>query len=160
MASATLLVEFGGDGDPGADGELALEIDDRPDGLNGGKTSFVVGDSPGYLLYLSQGLTLAVHVATTGVIVDMGATTRQILGEAVVVTKDSPGRLRYAPSGPVVLQFVGAPLPGAAVSVNGREVTLTGAPVAILNAVYSTTARQYRLANVAAQTAVIYAEAV
>jgi hypothetical protein len=160
MAWATLLVQFGDSAAGETAGDIALEIDDRPGGLNGGKTSFVVGDQPGYLLYLSPGLTLAVHVATTGVIVDQGATTRDILGEAVVVTEGQPGTLRYQPAGEVVLEWIGGQPEDAEIVRDGRRLTLTGAKVAVIRAAYSTTARQFRLANVAAETAVIYAEAV
>jgi hypothetical protein len=159
MAWATLLLEFGGAGES-AGGELSLELDWRPGGLNGGKTSFVQGDQPGYLLHLSDGLQVVTHYATDGVIVFLGDAAIDVIGEAVVVTAESPARLRYRPEGAVTLAWVGAQPEGAEASIDGSAVTLTGAPAAVLTATYQARARQYRLANCTQQTVVVAVEAV
>ena len=53
MSTATIRVSFG-DGSssvPGA--HLSAEVDSRPTGLNGGKTSFQPGDSCWFLVFIS-----------------------------------------------------------------------------------------------------------
>lgn len=57
--STSLVVDFGGDGN--TPGVLRLEIDDDEDGLNGGNTSFVPGDTVGYKLFKSKNVTVNYH---------------------------------------------------------------------------------------------------
>ena len=57
IITASQIINF--DRDPDADrGILRLEIDNRNDGLNAGKTSFSPGDSVGLLLYRSPNVTI------------------------------------------------------------------------------------------------------
>jgi hypothetical protein len=98
IVTATLVVDFrdtvsGNADDPGT---LQLVIDDRPDGLNGGRTSgFYLGQPVGYLLYKSAGLAIKRHVATDGSIGPRGSSTRIITDEPITFSNSDSATLSY-----------------------------------------------------------------
>lgn len=65
--TANITVSFG-DGADGSSGHLSAEIDRRPDGLNGGKTSFAPGDTAHFLVYKSANVRHDAPVASAGTI--------------------------------------------------------------------------------------------
>jgi hypothetical protein len=65
--TATLVVNFS-TGAVGGDG-LVAEVDSRPDGLNGGKTSFVPGDDVYILVYKTTNVTLNTPVSSHGAVI-------------------------------------------------------------------------------------------
>lgn len=78
MANATIRVQFGSpDGAGGAAGaHLSAEVDTRPEGLNGGRSSFSPGETAYILVYKSD------NVSITDTICSAGSLTAQ--GSAVV----------------------------------------------------------------------------
>ena len=58
--TTTLVVQFA---DPGG-GILTAEVDNRPDGFNGDKTSFAPGDSPIFLLFKTPDVTVDAIIST------------------------------------------------------------------------------------------------
>ena len=64
--TATLNISFS-DSSAGG-GALSLEIDDRPDGLNGGNTSFKPGDEVGFLRFKAEFIKIEKQETTAGVI--------------------------------------------------------------------------------------------
>ena len=110
IVTATLVVDFrdaftGNADDPGI---LQLEIDDRPDGLNGGRTSgFYLGQPVGYLLYKSSGLIIKRHVASSGSIGPRGSETRLIEDEPLTFSNSDSATLRYPVSNALSLSWIG-----------------------------------------------------
>jgi hypothetical protein len=69
---------------------LSAEIDSRPEGLNKGSSSFVAGDSPGFMLYYTDGVVIDLMYPSEGNIVYQG--TAQVLVEEDIIfayTKES-----------------------------------------------------------------------
>lgn len=60
--TASLVVEFSG----AADSFLTAEIDDRAEGLNGGKTSFYPGDKAYFLVFKGQTVVIDQILASAG----------------------------------------------------------------------------------------------
>lgn len=58
MSNATVRVQFGAG--VSSDAHLSAEVDDRPAGLNEGKTSFLPGDTAWFLVFRSAGIDVAV----------------------------------------------------------------------------------------------------
>lgn len=84
--STSLVVDFGSTGD--AQGILKAEIDSDPAGLNAGETSFVPGDTAGYIVAKSSNVTVAVHMATYGAPVYQG--TRAFRHEEIITFTGEP----------------------------------------------------------------------
>lgn len=110
IVTATLVVDFartvtGSADDPGI---LQLEIDDRPDGINGGRTSgFYLGQPVGYLMYRSSGLTIKRHVGSSGSIGPQGSGTRVITDEPLTFSNSDSATLRYPVSTGFSLSWIG-----------------------------------------------------
>lgn len=80
MASATIRVQFGNPDGTGTNGHLSAEIDSRPVGLNGGKTTFSPGETAYLLVFKSDNVTI------TGAECSAGSISQQ--GSAVVAVTD------------------------------------------------------------------------
>lgn len=106
---ATLNVSFNTDGtDTGADrGLIKLEIDDRPDGLNLGDTSFKPGEDVYYFMF-KENVTLVAgsHVSTAGGISSAGSGSKTI-DETVSFSNSDSGSLGYPPSSSPTLSWLG-----------------------------------------------------
>ena len=65
--TATLVVNFGQQAGARTDG-LVAEIDNRPDGLNAGRTAFSPGDEVFILLYKTSNITLNAAISSAGIL--------------------------------------------------------------------------------------------
>ena len=150
--SARLTVQFGGADEGASSAELRLQLDGRPGGLNAGKTSFVQGDSPGYLLFRSA-VDLLIHWTDGGVIQSHGATLYPV-EDLLYFGVDHEQQLSQAPAGAVVLDMLGDAVPvGLQLVQEGRRVRAysNGAAVEALVAVrarYATLCEQYRVVGI------------
>lgn len=79
MSNATIRVQFRGADAGSAGAHLSAELDDRPAGLNSGKTGFVGGDSAFFLVYKSSNVEI--------VAADCSAGSVSKHADAVTVTK-------------------------------------------------------------------------
>lgn len=68
LITTTLVINFAA----GDNSSLAAEIDSRENGLNGGITSFIPGDSPAFLIYKTANVSVQIDT-TTGSITDEGS---------------------------------------------------------------------------------------
>lgn len=102
---ATLNVTFGED-TASSEGQLKLEIDDRPTGLNKGDTSFSPGDQVGYIIFKDSNVTVIEHMTTAGGTTAAGSITKEI-DEQITFTNSDTGSLGYPPDGAVSLQWLG-----------------------------------------------------
>lgn len=151
--TATLVVTFPGEGDAAASvgGQLVAKIDDRFLGLNGGKTSFVVGDAVGFLVYKGStigGLTIR---SSVGNILNVASsTTEQIIETLVFSNSDS-----VSPSFPVFgglgKRWLGRSGGGLALQSDGT--LKTGAKVtAVVEVTYNTRFSSHLLSNITNST--------
>ena len=69
--TASIVVNFTSEGESGS-GILQAAIDDRPSGLNSGKTTFYPGDSVGFLLYRGANVNIDQVLSSAGAITPMG----------------------------------------------------------------------------------------
>ena len=148
--TAVLKVRFGGPSDSRGDPGLSLEIDSRPGGLNGGRTSFRAGDPVWYLMRKSPDLTLAIHKASSGTI-GPPVTALEDVEDVIsfLASPTSEDRLSRAPVGPVLLEWLTAPK--GTPELMGDSVVLQDAglePVGAVVARYQAAATAYRLSGV------------
>lgn len=114
---ATLNVTFSADSSSQASGNLKLELDDRPDGLNKGDTSFQPGDDVGYVMYKDDNVTVVEHESTAGGISAAGSMTKDV-EEKVNFSNSDSGSLNYPPYGSVTLSWL-----GRSYKIDGNKVT-------------------------------------
>lgn len=76
VITTSLVVNFNKSSD--SSDILKLEIDDREDGLNNGKTSFAPGDTVYLLLFKSPNVTIDNILCTTGSIANVGSAVKSI----------------------------------------------------------------------------------
>jgi hypothetical protein len=88
MANATIRVQFGNP-DPNAAGHLSAEVDTRPDGLNGGRTSFSPGETIYILVYKSENVTITDTICSAGSITAQGSTALTLTEEVMFEDSDT-----------------------------------------------------------------------
>ncbi len=104
MANATIRVQFGSpDGAGGASGHLSAEVDARPNGLNGGKTSFSPGETVYILVYKSDNVSITETICSAGSLTAQGTATVTVADELMFEETDSaslsvPARAELASS--------------------------------------------------------------
>lgn len=83
-------------------GILTAEVDDRPDGLNAGNTTFYPGDSPGFLVFKSNNVAITQLLASEGLLQSMGqfSITAE---EDLTFANTREASLRYPAKGPVTV---------------------------------------------------------
>lgn len=151
--TATILVDF----DQGAGGEvsghLSAELDDRPDGLNGGLTSFQPGDTVYFFVHASSNVTHADPVPSAGSVAPatIGIVTRtELVTFANVATASLP-----VPAIEITDHtWLGTDL-GALTLTDEMTVTASSAGVAVCSVTYTTQPDAYGLtspANINGQT--------
>jgi hypothetical protein len=137
--TATLVVNFSG---TGGGGDLMLEVDSDPAGLNEGRTTFKPGEAPGFLLYKSDNVVVDILRCTEGGISEHGQrveTVREFLTCA--------GDRKVTTSKPVNGGFsiLGSWGDAYTYSLSNSEITFDSEKLLVLEVSYTTTAKQYRV---------------
>lgn len=88
MANATLRVQFGNP-DSESSGHLSAEVDSRPEGLNGGRTSFSPGETVYILVYRSENVTITDTLCSAGSISPQGSTVLTLTEEVMFEDADT-----------------------------------------------------------------------
>jgi len=146
MATATIVVQFGNGSGTGSDatGHLSAEVDSRPDGLNGGKTSFVPGEPVFLLVYKSANVAIQDVATSAGSCVQSGSATVTTTEDVTFENTDesSVQRPMLALS---AVEWFGRSL--GALSVSGDLTGLKAASkgVAVARVTYTAQADVYRL---------------
>lgn len=143
--TTTLVIQFTDPAAAGAGYQLSAEIDSRPDGLNKGVTSFIFGDSPGFLVYYSSGVSISNMQSSAGGISSAGTSQVEVV-EFVTFANTREASLSKPPSGGV--SFVSMGGSAGAPSVSGSTCTLSSPAVAVFQATYFTTGHGHRLTGV------------
>jgi len=153
--TTSLVVQFNDPEGGGGEGRyLSAEIDGREDGLNQGDTNFVLGSSPGFLVFKSSGLTYSMK-QTDGSIANEGSVSVEVT-ETVTFADSNEASLQKPPSGAVTWVALGAG-GGGNFLVEGTKVTVAGGAkiFGIYEATYRTTADAYRLTSATAKAVLI-----
>lgn len=155
--SASLTVSFNSSSTSSAG--LVLEIDDREDGLNHGKTDFRPGDSVYYLLYKADDITITHHLLTSG---SKSAATdgqREMSGnkaDIITFTDSNNSSLKYPASSGVNFSWIGrsertdGESSGVSISLGDDQqtVNLSGNVVGMLKCEYSANYSAFKLSGV------------
>ena len=155
--TTTLVISFA---DPAAAAEenmfLSAEIDGRPDGLNKGITSFLIGDAPYFLVFRSAGLLLKPIQCTMGSANSAGSGILVKQVENITFTKTKEANLSKPPMGVVTWIKVGSgDGPSTPTLVAGTTLCTTPNPcLAVYQATYYAAAEAYRLSGVSGVTGV------
>jgi hypothetical protein len=129
--TATLVVQFRNE----SAGVLQAEIDARPDGYNNGRTSFVPGDSPAFLIYKSTNVTILAEEVSAGNIATLQGGLVSVTDFLTFANADEASLSKPIHSG-AVYKWLGNNL-GAPTIVGDTKVRLTTKGVGILKLTYN-----------------------
>lgn len=143
--TATLVVDFNV-GDSG--GKLIAEIDARPDGFNGGKTSFAPGEQPVYLIFKSAEVVIDSQTPSAGSIAALAPLTGLFAMEEILDFADATEATLQKPvySG-LTAKWLGNSL-GTPVLVGDSKLVAPTKGVGVLKVNYNAQFLAYRLTNV------------
>jgi len=107
FVTATLTVNFSATSQTGNAG-IKLEVDDRPDGANGGNTSFKPGDTVYILQFVDENVEVKPNFpqANAGSVSSAGRATKSI-DENITFSNSDTASLGYPPSGAVTMTWLG-----------------------------------------------------
>jgi hypothetical protein len=143
VVTTNIVVQFGNEGDQQY--FLEAEIDSRDTGLNGGRTNFLPGDAPYFLVYKSPELVLTFETSS-GSIASGGSEIIDVT-EYVIFAKESEARLsKYPVSGVSWTKLAGSG--ASAPTVSGVDLSIPNTEVSVWKATYQTRAYIYRLNGV------------
>lgn len=118
--TATVQVSFSGSSEGGL---LTAELDSRPDGYNGGRTSFTTGDEPVILVRKSSNVTISTVLTSVGSCAPVGGGSTN--EEDFLTFMNSKSATTSKPvSGGLVTQWYGANLGGIKLK-DENEIVLT-----------------------------------
>jgi hypothetical protein len=163
MASVTasIVVQFGDEATAAAGYFLTAEIDSRPEGKNGGRTSFLPGQTAYFLVYASPELTvtgLATYTPTGGANpINLGSGAEPNGGDAYIEVEEfltfansseaNLSKLPDAQSNDLVITVVGSNGALGTRTVTGTKVYYPTPVTAVLKATYTTKARVWSLSS-------------
>jgi membrane-associated protease RseP (regulator of RpoE activity) len=153
--TTSLVINFTDPNDQGG-GVLQAEIDSRPDGWNGGNTSFIIGDSPAFLVYKTSNVSTTM-IQTDGSISAIGSAVITI-SEYITFAKSNTSNLAKPPNGSVSFSLIGGT--GGPLTVIGTTVSTPSPIFAVYKAVYTTTALGYRLVGASDPVVLIVIEGI
>jgi len=125
---------------------LSAEVDNRPDGLNGGKSSFTGGEPVYILVYKSRNVSITATLVSTGNVYP--AETQLVDVEEVITFADKKeASLSKPASGPLSVTWYGRSLGGLGVGEDQTSVTASSSGVAVAKVKYQAQATAYRLST-------------
>jgi len=90
MANATIRVQFGNPDDASAvPGHLSAEVDTRPTGLNGGRSSFSPGETAYILVFKTDDVSITDTICSAGSLSPHGTTTVTVTEELMFEDADT-----------------------------------------------------------------------
>lgn len=137
----------------GSSSILTAEVDDRAvidGGLNGGKTSFLPGDTVALLMYKTSDVILDAAMTSLGTLA-AGSSVIVSKTEDITFAGETEATLRYPVTGSLSYQWIGADL--GAISLIGENTLRIPAaaagsyPVGLARITYQTTAQIYTLSH-------------
>jgi len=151
MANATIRVQFGSpDGQGTSEGHLSAEVDARPQGLNGGKTSFSPGETVYILVYKSDNVSITETICSAGSLSAQGTATVTVTDELMFEETDSAGLSVPARAGIDASVWYGRSLGSLTLQVDKVTVKSAVKGVGVAKVTYEAQAQVYALASPAA----------
>lgn len=146
MANATIRVQFGNP-DSEAAGHLSAEVDTRPDGLNGGKSSFNPGETAYLLVYKTDNVSITDTVCSAGSLIAQGSTTVTVTEELMFEDVDTASLSKPARAGLSQSIWYGRSLGNLSVQSDKLSVKAETKGVAVAKVTYDTLAYVYALSS-------------
>lgn len=145
--TANITVSFGDSANAdGSQGHLSAEIDSRPDGLNGGVTSFAPGGSAAFLVFKSGNVTYDAPISSAGTIAGAGSGLTVEKEDDLTFADSDTASLSTPATGIVSVTWLGRSL--GALSLQDSNTVKTGAKgVAVARVKYTCRADAYRLTS-------------
>lgn len=147
MANATIRVQFGSATGGEPQGHLSAEIDSRPNGLNGGKTSFAPGESVYVLVYKTSNVSITETACSAGSFSSSGSATVTVEDEITFDGEDTASLSKPASSRSVSTEWMGRSLGSLSVQSDKMTVKAGSKGVAVAKVSYSASALVYRLSS-------------
>lgn len=149
MSEATLVVQFGAPGTPGATGHLSAEIDRRPaseGGLNNGQTGFAAGSTISLLVYKAANVTVQA-TASVGTLTETAAPVTVTITEDISFDAESTGQASRPIATLGAVTWIGNNL--GALTVQADRLTLKAANpgIGVARVTYTATAVVWRLST-------------
>lgn len=148
MANATIRVQFG---DPAAalsaNAHLSAEIDTRPDGLNGGRSSFSAGEDVYLLVYKSSNVTISQAVASAGSVSSVGSTVVNVEEDVMFEDSETSNIMRPATRGITDTLWLGRSLGALTLQSDKTTVKAAQKGIAVARVTYKTDALVYKLTS-------------
>ena len=141
--NTSFQISFGSGAGAGAGGHLSAEIDDRPEGLNAGKTAFVPGDTAHFLVYKSANVTYSAPVPSAGSVTPGGTLTVEKEDDIAFADTDTAS-LPIPATGIVSVLWMGNQL-GALALQDPQTVKASSKGVAVARVRYTATANAHAL---------------
>jgi hypothetical protein len=146
MANATIRVNFS-DGAGGlGSGNLSAEIDSRPGGLNGGRTSFQPGDDVWILVQKTPNVVID-SVDTSAGAITAGAAFQYATTEDVNFEGVSTSRVSGVADSLDSYQWFGRNIGVLTLAADSQTLNATVAGVAVARVTYTGTAYPYKLSS-------------
>lgn len=146
MTSATIRVQFGLP-DSEMAGHLSAEIDDRPDGLNAGKTSFNPGETAYLLVFKSDNVSITDTICSAGSLSAQGSTLVSVSEELMFEDADTATLGKPARSSLAQTVWYGRSLGTLTLQSDMMTVRADSSGVAVAEVTYDTTALIYALTS-------------
>lgn len=144
LITTTLVVSFQS---PGADGILKAEVDSREDGFNNGRTAFVAGDNPAYLVYTSDNVSIISQEPSTGIIQNIGPGTREITELVQFIKPERTSSPGYPVKSLTSFKWLGNNL-GNITRLNDGSIICANTGVGVAKITYQTEFRAFRISNI------------
>lgn len=148
--TATLVVQFGGSGDGEVDGSIKAEIDQRPDGLNAGKTQFGHDDQVGFLVFLNNAVVddILTTADAVGASISPAGAGLVDIEEAVTFDESAEAELGYPYASGLSVEWLGNSGGTITATIGKTTITIPAAVFAMAKVSYRAPCRFYRLGNV------------
>ena len=144
--TANITVSFGAEAGAAeaAGSHLSAAIDDRPDGLNGGDTSFNPGDVAHFLVYKSDNVTHERPILSAGSMNVIGGVSVTRVEDVTFANEDT-ATLSVPASGGVSVKWMGKNLGAIALQPDKMTIKASAAGVAVGRVTYTARATAYGL---------------
>lgn len=147
MANATIRVQFGNPDGSDAAGHLSAEIDTRPSGLNGGRSSFSPGETAYILVYKSDNVNITDTICSAGSLSAQGTTMVTVTEELMFEDADMASLSKPARSSISQSVWYGRSLGSLTLQSDKVTVKASAKGVAVAKVTYDALALVYALSS-------------
>ena len=147
MANATIRVQFGNPDGSEAVGHLSAEIDTRPGGLNGGRTSFNPGETAYILVYKSDNVSITDTICSAGSLTSQGTAVVSVTEEIMFEDADTANLGKPARTGISQTVWYGRSLGNLSLQSDKVTVKASAKGVGVAKVTYDALARVYALSS-------------